>query len=104
LPEGAKQRFGQILPLIRVLLKLDGIRRRRHWLTMRIAKLFLIPFRNCRFLRLFGLPLELWSAHGFADCAERQSMTLQRADQPASTVAEALDRFRDELVLPALSE
>lgn len=104
LPERAKQRFEQILPLIRVLLKLDGIRRRRHWLTMRIAKLVLIPFRNCRFLRLFGLPLELWSAHGFADCAERKSMTLQHANQPASSVAEALDRFRDELVLPALSE
>jgi hypothetical protein len=96
--------FLRILPLIRVLLKLEGIRRKRHWLTMRIAKLVLIPFRNCRFLRLLGLPLELWSAHGFADCAEKKSMTLQHADKPASTVADALDCFRDELVFPALSD
>lgn len=104
LPDDIKQRFVRIVPLMRFLLKLQEIRRKRHWLTMRIAKLILLLFNNCWFLRLFGLPLELWSAHGLAGCAEKRLIMLQYADKPAYTVADALAFFQDQLVFPALSD
>lgn len=104
LPDDINQRFVGILPVIRFLLKLEEVRRKRHWLTKRIAWLILLLFSNCWFLRLFGLPLELWSAHGFASCAEKKLIILRHAAGPASTVSDALNCFHDELIIPTVSD
>ena len=104
LPDDINQRFVRILPVIRFLLKLEEVRRKRHWLTKRIAWLILLLFSNCWFLRLFGLPLELWTAHGFAGCAEKKLIILRHTAGPASTVSDALNCFHDELVIPTVSD
>jgi glycosyltransferase involved in cell wall biosynthesis len=104
LPNEVNKRFVRILPVIRFLLNLQEIRRKRHWFNKRIARLILLLFSNCWFLRLFGLPLELWSAHGFSGCAEKQLIILQHTTKPAYTVSDALNCFQDELVFPADSE
>lgn len=104
LPEDTRRKFLRILPIIRILLQLREIRRRRHWFGKRVAWVALLIFNQCWVLRLFGAPLELWSAHGFSGCAEKKVMTLDVAMRPASTVAEAVDSFREELVVPASSD
>lgn len=104
LPKDTKERFVRIIPIIRFLLNMREIRRRRHWLGKRIAMVFLLIFSNCWFLRLFGVPLELWSAHGFSGCAEQEVLTLDVARTPASTVAQALNSFHDELAVPRVSD
>jgi len=104
LPEDINNRFVRILPVIRLLLKVEEIRRKRHWLTKRIARLILLLFSNCMFLRLFGLPLEIWSTHGFAGCAEKELIFLRHATKPASTVSDALNCFYDELTFPTVSD
>ena len=104
LPDDIHKRFVRILPVIRFLLNVQEIRRKRHWFTKRVARAILLLFSNCWFLRLFGLPLELWSAHGLAGCAERQLVILQHTEKPAYTVSDALNCFKDELKYPVVSD
>lgn len=104
LPNDINQRFVRILPVIRFLLKLREIRRKQHWLTKRIARLILLLFDNCWFLCLFGLPLKLWSAHGFGSCEEKKLIIFQNAAGPAATMSDAVNCFSDELVFPSASD
>jgi glycosyltransferase involved in cell wall biosynthesis len=104
LPNSFREKFNRILPLIRILARLQMLRESRYWLIRQLAKLILLVFSNYRFLRAFGLPLEIWSTHGISNYGEKKLIIFQRATTSVSTLAEALDCFRDELVVPALSD
>jgi glycosyltransferase involved in cell wall biosynthesis len=104
LPDGLHEKFVRILPFIRFLKKLKAFRDGRSWVMKWIAKLMLLVFSNSRFLRVFGLPMEVWSTHSISNYGEKRLITFQRANTPASTLSEALNCFRGELINLALSD
>lgn len=93
LPNHLRRKFIHILPLIKFLKKIKLIEEHGAWLSRKIAKKILGPFYHCWFLRLFGLPIELWRTYGFGSCKVDDLITFKIAKSAAHTVANSLSCF-----------
>jgi glycosyltransferase involved in cell wall biosynthesis len=94
LPDYIRRRFVFILPFMRFLKKFVLSHTYRDiWLLRKFAKLILMLFRYSWFLRLFGLPGEVWLAHGFDTVRDEKIMTFKISKAPAHTVADVLACF-----------
>jgi len=101
LPTHLRKKFIRILPVIRLFKKTAIDPSRRRWLTRKIVKLIPLSVQNywfrlftdCRFLRLFGAPLELWAMYVYGGCVDENLVVFKVAATPAYTVADSLDLF-----------
>jgi len=93
LPDDLRKKFILILPVIKFLKKMVLAKLRGTWLSRQTARLILAPFCLCWFLRLFGLPMELWLMYGFGYCADDNFMPFKYAKSPAHTVADSFNCF-----------
>jgi glycosyltransferase involved in cell wall biosynthesis len=60
LPDNLRRKFMLFLLIIKFFKKMAWIQRHGVWVLRKIANIALVPFRYDWFLRLFGLPMELW--------------------------------------------
>jgi len=103
LPNDIRKRFVFLLPLLWFLIYVQSFQKSPHAVLRKISSLLRPSLGNCKFLRLFKLPLELWATHGLADCIGENLITIQSANRTAATVSDALGCFGGETVLPANS-
>ncbi len=100
LPGHHRRKFIRVLPLIKLLEKIALAKVRGAWLSRQTAKIVLAPFRLCWFLRLLGLPMELWVMYGFDNCMDKNLMRFKIAKSPAHTVADSLNCFPEVWKFP----
>jgi len=97
IPDKFKEKFIRTIPLIKFLAGLSARRQEMPWFAKKLIGLIFLPFSKCWFLEFFGLPTEVWSGHGVTNCREKELLIIKHAINPASTVAEALSCFEDEV-------
>jgi glycosyltransferase involved in cell wall biosynthesis len=100
LPHNLRIKFILVLPVIKFLRKIALAQVNGAWLLRKTANIILASFRHNWFLRLFGLPMELWFMHGFDVRISNELMTVKIAKSPAHTVADSLNCFPEVWEIP----
>jgi glycosyltransferase involved in cell wall biosynthesis len=100
LPRRLRKRLVLVLPLIKIVKKFMLMQVHNVWLLRKIANGVVAPFHSDWFLRLWGLPMELWWTYGIATGLDVNLVTFKNAKTPAHTVADALACFPEVWEFP----
>lgn len=95
-----RKKFIELLPLIQRLRELKSVRETHKGIPKFLARIILRLFREHGLLRLFGLPIELWTVIGITDHSIKKYATIRYASTQAHTVSGALDCFQAEVFIP----
>jgi glycosyltransferase involved in cell wall biosynthesis len=100
LPDQLRRKFMLFLLIIKFFKKMAWIQIHGVWVLRKIANIVLAPFRYDWFLRLFGLPMELWLLYGFNVRIDDDLMTFKIAKSSAHTVADSFSCFPEVWEVP----
>ena len=103
IPDDIHEKFIHALPYIRFLTRIKALQAGRPWAVKAILELMFLVFSDSRFLRIFELPMELWSTYSISNYGEKKHIKIQHANTRANTLSEALDHFYSELIIPVFS-